>query len=42
MNSQRPLANCEAVGECKDWADKAAALASYARQVGDEELTRSY
>ena len=34
------LANCEAVDECKDWADKAAALASYARQVGDDELLK--
>lgn len=32
------LATCEAVDECKSWGDKAAALASYARQIHDEEL----
>lgn len=34
------LANCESLDECKDWADKAAALASYARQAEDLELER--
>lgn len=28
------------VDECKDWADKAAALASYAKQAQDDELER--
>jgi hypothetical protein len=32
------LANCTAVDECQDWADKAAALASYARQQDDQTL----
>jgi hypothetical protein len=34
------LAQCQAIDECKDWADKAAALASYARQSEDVELER--
>lgn len=34
------LAECSAVDECKDWADKAAALASYARQSEDDQLER--
>lgn len=34
------LAECNAVDECKDWADKAAALASYARQSQDDQLER--
>jgi hypothetical protein len=29
---------CWKVDECKSWADKALALASYARQAGDEGL----
>lgn len=32
------LAECHRVDECKDWADKAAALASYAKQADDDEL----
>lgn len=32
------LAQCTTVDECKDWADKAAALASYARMAEDETL----
>lgn len=34
------LAQCQAIDECKDWADKAAALASYARQSEDLELEK--
>jgi hypothetical protein len=34
------LANCVSIDECKDWADKAAALASYAKQASDEEMMR--
>lgn len=34
------LANCARLDECKDWADKAAALASYAKQANDEELMK--
>ncbi len=38
--AKQALAQCEALDECKDWADKAAALASYARQAEDLELER--
>jgi hypothetical protein len=34
------LANCASVDECKDWSDKAAALAAYAKQAEDLELER--
>jgi hypothetical protein len=34
------LAHCQAIDECKDWADKAVALASYARQSEDLELEK--
>lgn len=34
------LAECENIDECKDWGDKAAALASYAKQANDDELER--
>jgi hypothetical protein len=32
------LAECNAIDECQEWADKAAALASYARQAEDKTL----
>lgn len=32
------MATCSNIDECKDWADKAAALASYAKQADDETL----
>ena len=32
------LAACDRLDECKEWADKAAALASYARQGDDDSL----
>ena len=32
------LAKCAAIDECKDWADKAEAMASYARQSGDKQM----
>jgi hypothetical protein len=32
------LAMCERIDECKDWADKMAALASYAKQADDDTL----
>lgn len=32
------LRDCSSVDECQDWADKAAALASYAKQAGDTQL----
>jgi len=34
------LAECVRIDECKDWADKAEALASYARQADDETLMK--
>ena len=34
------IAACERIDECKDWADKAKALASYAKQANDDELVR--
>ena len=34
------LQACVSIDECKDWADKAEAMASYARQSGDVELRR--
>ena len=39
-NARRALEQCSAVDECQDWADKAAALASYARQADDDQLER--
>ena len=38
--AKQALSNCASVDECKDWADKAAALASYAKQANDEDLMR--
>lgn len=38
--ARRALSECSEVDECKDWADKAAALASYARQANDDQLER--
>jgi len=35
------LAECQRVDECKDWADKAAAMASYARQSDDDTLYKT-
>lgn len=35
------IAEASQVDECKDWADKAAALASYARQSQDEEMEKT-
>jgi len=34
------LRDCTAVDECMEWADKASALASYAKQAHDDELER--
>lgn len=38
--AKRALANCVQIDECQDWADKAAALASYAKQANDDELMK--
>ena len=35
------LANCNRIDECKDWSDKAQALASYARQSEDTEMEKT-
>jgi hypothetical protein len=32
------ISECSRVDECKDWGDKAAALASYAKQSGDKTM----
>jgi hypothetical protein len=32
------IAECERIDECKDWADKAAAMAAYARMSKDDSL----
>jgi hypothetical protein len=34
------LSSCANIDECKDWADKAQALASYAKQANDDELLK--
>lgn len=36
----RALAECSRIDECQDWADKAQAMASYARQSKDETLRK--
>jgi hypothetical protein len=38
--AKRALTQCVEIDECKDWADKAAALASYAKQADDDQLER--
>jgi hypothetical protein len=38
--AKRALAECSRIDQCKQWADKAEALASYARQAADQELRR--
>lgn len=37
-NAKKALAECSRVDECQRWADKAMAMASYARQAKDETL----
>lgn len=38
--ARKALTECTRVDECREWADKAAALASYARQAKDDSLLR--
>ena len=38
VEAKAALEKCQQVDECKSWADKAAALASYARQADDKSL----
>jgi hypothetical protein len=40
QKARNALAECQSIDECKDWSDKAAALASYAKQAEDGELER--
>lgn len=40
-SAKSALAQCEQLDECQDWADKAEALASYAKQAGDETLRKT-
>ena len=39
--AKQALAECDHIDECKDWADKAAALGSYARQADDDTLHKT-
>lgn len=40
QSAKTALANCASIDECQSWADKAAALASYAKQAEDDELMK--
>ena len=39
-NAKSALYTCASIDECQEWADKAAALASYAKQAEDDELMK--
>ncbi len=39
-HAKRALADCASIDECLTWADKSAALASYARQAKDDQLEK--
>lgn len=39
-HAKNALANCASVDECQDWANKAEALASYAKQADDDTLRK--
>lgn len=41
QSAKETIAACEQIDECKDWADKSEALASYAKQAGDETLRKT-
>lgn len=38
--AKRAISQCASIDECKDWSDRAAALASYAKQAGDDQLEK--
>jgi len=38
--AKRAISQCASLDECKEWADKAAALASYAKQAQDDQLEK--
>src|SRR3954463_8722258 len=38
LAARNALAACERIDQCQDWANKAAALASYAKQSKDDQL----
>lgn len=38
--AKNALSECASIDECKDWADKAEALASYAKQADDDTLEK--
>lgn len=38
--AKRAISQCASIDECKDWSDKAAALASYAKQAQDDQLEK--
>lgn len=40
-SAKHALAECERLDECKEWSDRMAALASYARQVEDDTLLKT-
>jgi len=39
-SARKALTECAEIDECKEWADRAAALASYARQAEDDQLEK--
>lgn len=40
QNAKNALSECVQIDECVTWADKAAALASYAKQANDDEMMK--
>lgn len=40
QEAQQALSQCARIDECQQWADKAEALASYARQADDDTLRK--
>jgi len=38
--AKRAISQCASIDECKEWSDKAAALASYAKQAKDDQLEK--